>query len=92
MTPELSALYRANLHFANAQEQRHASYALTPEGTSYLESGSPEAQVFAAASAEGVPQAELLVCAAVYLRLALALGYDLLIMLAAVFYTPTSLL
>lgn len=42
------------------EEQRHASYALTQEGTSYLESGSPEAQVYAATSTEGIPQAELL--------------------------------
>lgn len=45
------------------QEQRHASYSLTQEGTNYLESGSPEAQVFAATPTEGIPQAKLLVCA-----------------------------
>ena len=55
------ATYQANPAFV--QEQRHASYALTQEGTSYLESGSPEAQVYAATSTEGIPQAELLVCA-----------------------------
>ncbi len=48
---------------ALVQEQRHASYALTQEGTSYIQSGSPEAQVFAATPVEGIPQAELLVCA-----------------------------
>ena len=44
------------------QEQRNASYALTQEGTSYLESGSPEAQVFAAIPAEGIAQPQLIVC------------------------------
>ncbi|KAL0029600.1 hypothetical protein WJX79_007324 [Trebouxia sp. C0005] len=42
------------------EEQRHASYALTQEGSSYLEPGSPEAQVFAATPTEGILQAELL--------------------------------
>lgn len=43
------------------QEQRHASFALTAEGTTYLQSGSPEAQVFSAIGAEGIPQPELIV-------------------------------
>lgn len=42
------------------EEQRNASYALTQEGTSYLESGSPEAQVFAAIPAEGIAQPQLI--------------------------------
>jgi len=58
-----SALAMCQANPALVQEQRHASYALTQEGTSYLESGSPEAQVFAATPTEGIPQAELLVCA-----------------------------
>ncbi len=58
-----SALAMCQANPALVQEQRHASYALTQEGTSYLESGSPEAQVFAATPIEGIPQAELLVCA-----------------------------
>ena len=43
------------------QEQRHASFVLTAEGTTYLQSGSPEAQVFSAIPAEGIPQPELIV-------------------------------
>ena len=43
------------------QEQRHASFALTAEGTTYLDSGSPEAQVFSAIPAEGIPQSQLIV-------------------------------
>ena len=58
-----SALAICQANPALVQEQRHASYALTQEGTSYLESGSPEAQIFAATPIEGIPQAELLVCA-----------------------------
>jgi hypothetical protein len=58
-----SALATCQANPAFVQEQRHASYALTQEGTSYLDSGSPEAQVFAATSTEGIPLAELLVCA-----------------------------
>lgn len=54
------------------QEQRHASFALTAEGTTYLELGSPEAQVFAAIPAEGIPQPQLIVshCSASLLVLA----------------------
>lgn len=43
------------------QEQRHASFALTAEGSTYLESGSPEAQVFSAIPDEGIPQPQLIV-------------------------------
>ena len=58
-----SALAICQANPAFIQEQRHASYALTQEGSSYLEPGSPEAQVFAATPTEGILQAELLVCA-----------------------------
>ncbi|KAL3150705.1 hypothetical protein ABBQ32_000492 [Trebouxia sp. C0010 RCD-2024] len=42
------------------EERRHASFALTAEGTSYLELGSPEAQVFSAVPVEGIPQPQLI--------------------------------
>ena len=43
------------------QEQKHASYALTQEATSYVQGGSPEAQVFAAVPQEGIAQQQIIV-------------------------------
>lgn len=44
----------------DAEEQKHASYALTQEATSYLQAGSPEAQVFAAVPQEGIAQQQII--------------------------------
>ena len=55
------------------QEQRQASYALTQEGATYLQAGSPEAQVFHAIPAQGLPQPQLMVQCMLDMKPALAM-------------------
>lgn len=60
MCLEPDLLTASNLPCA-LQDIDHFRYVLTEEGTGYLASGTPEAQVFHAVPADGLPLAELAV-------------------------------
>lgn len=45
-----------------SQDVKHSRLVLTEEARSYLDAGSPEAQLFRAIDADGTPMADLKVC------------------------------